>query len=61
MPIKNGAEAKVLSADEFAERCGVNRVTIYPMLSVQGNPGFLNLSSIIRNMGYEFDVRLKGA
>lgn len=59
MAIKNVADAKGITMEDLAQLCGVNRVTLYRMLSNKGNPGFLSLCNIIKNLGYKFDIRLK--
>lgn len=59
MAIKQVADAKGITMEELAKRCAVNRVTLYRMLSNNGNPGFLKVMQILKNLGFSFDIRLE--
>lgn len=40
----------------FARKTRINRVSLYQMLSENGNPGFENIRLLLRSVGLKFEV-----
>lgn len=41
---------------KISERCKMNRVSLYKMLSKNGNPGFINVLQVLQTAGIYFQV-----
>ena len=44
---------------KLAEEANVSRRALYQMLSEEGNPTFLNISSVLDTLGIEVSFKLK--
>jgi probable addiction module antidote protein len=44
---------------KFARSCKINRVSLYKMLSGNGNPGFLNILLLLHHAGMRFRAEVK--
>jgi probable addiction module antidote protein len=54
-----GDIAKVRGMGNIAEATGFNRVSLYKMLSENGNPAFKNIAEVLSELGIELHVRYK--
>lgn len=54
LALRNVLEAHGMT--EMARKSGLNRVSLYKMLSENGNPGFENILSLLKALGIEFRI-----
>lgn len=54
LALRNVLEAHGMS--EIARKAGMNRVSLYKMLSGRGNPAFENILSLLNAAGVEFRI-----
>ena len=56
--LKNVIEARG-GMTKFSRSCKINRVSLYKMLSGNGNPGFLNILLLLHHAGFRFRAETK--
>lgn len=55
--LKRVIEVRGIKMEDLAKSTGVNRVTLYKMLSPKGNPGFINMNKIIQALGFRLGIK----
>ena len=58
MALRNVIEARG-GMTKFARASKINRVSLYKMLSGKGNPGFLNILTVLQHAGFGFTASAK--
>ncbi len=61
LAIKDVIDAREITMAGLARQSGLGRESLHRMLSMKGNPSWLNINKVLAALGFNFTVELKKA